>query len=131
LYLEDDVILHAELPKVLPALAETGNRESVDCWYLCNRKSPVVRQYRDGALTVNELGFPPFGSHGLLLPRRHLDRILAAHWVGVSDQSIFEAMRHPCLRILQIIQPVLVEHTGEFSTCHPNVRQKLEINYAT
>ncbi len=130
LYLEDDVVLHAELPRLLPFLVGKGVRESIDCWYLCNRRNPVLRQYCEGSNVLNELGFPPAGAHALLLPYRHLQRILDSHWAHESDRSIFEALRHPAVKIVQIVHPVLVEHAGEYSTFNPNLKQKLEVNYA-
>jgi hypothetical protein len=72
LYLEDDVQLGSELKEILPWLMEYGEFEQIDMWYLCNRKNPVVSQTRMGSVILNKLGFPIDGSHGLLIPRRHI-----------------------------------------------------------
>ena len=127
LYLEDDVRLALELPAVLPVLIETGLRESIDCWYLCNRKNPIQRQFHLDAMSVNELTFPPRGAHALLLPQRHLQTILDAHWGDLSDQCIFKALGSDA-KIWQVLRPVLAEHTGEISTFNPDLRQNMEIN---
>ena len=131
LYLEDDVVLGAELAGFLPELVRVGNVEGVDVWNLCSRKNPVARQFQAGPAVVNELGWPVLGAHGLLLPKRHLAAMLAAHWGDVSDQAMFTAIRRPGLRIWQIVSPVLVEHVGYVSTYDPEWRAKtLEVNHA-
>ena len=131
LYLEDDVVLHPQLPAALPVLAELGDSLGVDCWYLCNRKNAVEHQCRMRGLTVNELAFPALGAHGLLIPKRHLARMLDAHWADVSDQSMFAAIHHPALRVWQVVKPVLVEHVGAVSTYAPDEVRTLEVNHAT
>ena len=165
LYLEDDVVLSPELPILLPNLVEIGQRERVDCWYLCNRKNPVAQQHRspgfaglefghvskrrpalsspslplDGGegrgeahscFVINELTEPVLGAHALLIPHRHLARMLTAHWSDVSDQAMFAAIRHPGLRLWQVIKPVLVEHVGVVSTYVPHETKVLEVNPA-
>lgn len=130
LYLEDDVVLSPQLPAVLPLLVELGDSENVDCWFLCNRKNAVERQGRRCGLVVNELAYPALGAHGLLIPKRHLSRMLAAHWADVSDQAMFAAIHHPGLRVWQVVQPVLVEHIGTVSTYAPDETRTLEINHA-
>ncbi|HTD87787.1 MAG TPA: hypothetical protein VK850_14520 [Candidatus Binatia bacterium] len=127
LYLEDDVRLAPEFPRFLPVLVDPGQREQVDCWYLCNRKNFSERRFAMEGMIVNHLSFPAKGSHALLLPHRHLRTILDAHWGDLSDQCIFRALG-PTAKIWQIVHPVLVEHLGEISTFNPDVRQHLEIN---
>ena len=100
-----------------------------------------------GGAVVNELAFPALGAHGLLIPKRHLARMLAAHWADVSDQAMFTAMRgtpHPAsghplpngcgegraLRVWQVVKPVLVEHVGAVSTYAPDEVPILEVNHA-
>lgn len=128
LYLEDDIRLTEELAATLPMLVDLGAREMVDCWFLCNRKNDVRRQRRVEGMVVNEFAVLPRGAHALLLPQRHLRKILTAHWGDLSDQCIFGAIAGPGAKILQVVHPVLAEHTGEISTFNPEVRQKLEIN---
>ena len=130
LFLEDDVVLHQPLRDHLDWLVEYGMEQQVDCWYLCNRRNPVQCQFQENGFVINELGWPILGSHALLIPRRHLQPMLARHWKRPCDAEIFRAMRHTGMRVLQIIHPVLAEHRGEFSTFNPTQRQKLEINYA-
>jgi hypothetical protein len=108
-----------------------GNTEGVDCWNLCNRKNTVGRQFRLGDAVVNELSYPVSGAHGLLIPKRHLGAMLAAHWDQVSDLSMFAAINHPALKFWQVVEPVLVEHIGYVSTYDPDQRPKtLEVNHA-
>jgi hypothetical protein len=130
LYLEDDVVLTPQLRDALPVLVEVGDSQNVDCWYLCNRKNAVEHQCRMRGLTVNELAFPALGAHGLLIPKRHLSRMLAAHWADVSDQAMFAAINHPALRVWQVVKPVLVEHVGAVSTYAPDEVRTLEVNHA-
>lgn len=130
LYLEDDVVLTPQLRDALPLLVELGDSQNVDCWYLCNRKNAVEHQCRMRGLTVNELAFPALGAHGLLIPKRHLARMLAAHWADVSDQAMFAAINHPALRVWQVVKPVLVEHVGAVSTYAPDEVRTLEVNHA-
>lgn len=131
LYLEDDVVLGAELARLLPELVRVGDVEGVDVWNLCNRKNSVARQFQVGSAVVNELAWPVLGAHGLLIPKRHLVTILAAHWGDVSDQAMFAAIRGPGLKIWQVVSPVLVEHVGYVSTYDPEWRAKtLEVNHA-
>jgi hypothetical protein len=130
LYLEDDVVLSPQLPSLLPVLVELGDNLAVDCWNLCNRKNQVERQSTLGGMVVNELAYPVFGSHGLLIPKRHLARMLAAHWAEVSDLAMFAAINHPALRIWQVVKPVLVEHIGTVSTYAPDRTKILEVNHA-
>ena len=131
LYLEDDVVLHSDLARMLPELVHVGDAERVDVWNLCNRQNPVGRQFRVGDAVVNELGWPVLGAHGLLIPRRHLSAMLAAHWSDVSDQAMFAAICHPGLTIWQVVSPVLVEHVGYVSTYDPDWHPKtLEVNHA-
>ena len=147
LYLEDDVVLSPRLAELLPSLVELGDSQNVDCWYLCNRKNQVERQCRMRGLTVNELAYPVFGAHGLLIPKRHLAPMLATHWADVSDLAMFAAMKgtphpdcvHPlpigcgegqALRIWQVVDPVLVEHIGVVSTYAPDRIKTLEVNHA-
>ena len=130
LYLEDDVILHPALASLLPELVRVGDRESVDFWNLCNRKNTVWRQFHFGELVVNELAYPAFGSHGLLIPKRHLLRILAAHWADVSDLAMFATIHHVGWKMWQVVRPVLVEHIGVVSTYAPDRIKTLEINHA-
>jgi len=118
------------LATVLPTLRETGQRESVDCCYLCNRKTSVSGQYRTGGMVINRLAYPIDGSHGLLLPKRHLRLMLDAHWGQTADRAIFAAIHSKAWNVLQVIEPVLVEHLGEYSTYDPDYRRQLEINYA-
>ena len=122
--------LRPDLTATLPALIEIGRLDSVDCWYLCNRKNPIAAQYSVGGMVVNHLAHPIDGSHGLLLPKRHLRRILDLHWSGTADHAMFNAIRHPGVKILQVVKPVLVEHIGEISTYNPDIKMKLEVNYA-
>jgi hypothetical protein len=103
----------------------------VDCWYLCNRKNPVLEQHRIESMVVNRLAYPIEGSHGLLLPKRHLRRILDAHWGQTADRSMFAAIHSVSWNVFQIVEPVLVEHLGEYSTYNPNTRRELEVNYAS
>ena len=130
LYLEDDVVLTPHLAASLPVLVELGESQNVDCWYLCNRRNAVERQCRMHGLTVNELAYPAFGSHGLLVPKRHLARILAAHWSDVSDIAMFAAIHQPGWKMWQVVRPVLVEHIGVVSTYAPDRIKTLEINHA-
>ena len=130
LYLEDDVFLSRELPALLPDLIRIGARDNVDCWYLCNRKNPVTEQYRNGTMVINRLEYPVHGSHGLLLPKRHLRTMLDSHWNQTADLAMFAAIYHSEMKILQVVQPVLVEHLGEISTYNPQTRMKLEVNHA-
>jgi hypothetical protein len=147
LYLEDDVVLSPNLPTLLPLLIELGKSQNVDCWYLCNRKNAVERQCRMRGLVVNELAYPALGAHGLLLPKRHLAPMLAAHWADISDLAMFAAMKgtpHPAcghplligcgegqaLRFWQVVKPVLVEHIGVVSTYAPDLIKTLEVNHA-
>jgi len=131
LYLEDDVVMHADLARLLPELASMGNREGVDCWNICNRKNDVRRQFRIGEMVVNELRYPVCGGHGLLIPQRHLTRMIEAHWSQVSDLAMFAAINHPGLRVWQVVKPVLVEHVGFISTYNPEDGPKLlEVNHA-
>jgi hypothetical protein len=130
LYLEDDVVLRPALPAVLPELVALGRTEEVDCWFLCNRRNPVKAQFRLGSLRVNELAYPFEGAHGLLFPKRHLRTMLATHWTTVSDREMFEAIRHPGLKVLQVIEPVLVEHVGLDSTFGPGNPEKFQFNHA-
>jgi hypothetical protein len=130
LYLEDDVILGRELPGLLPYFIQAGRAENVDCWFLCNRKNRVVKQWKSEGLVLNELSFRPDGSHGLLIPKRHLAAILSLHWADLADRCIFMGMNHPGLKILQVVHPVLVEHVGAVSTYNPDLPPNLEINYA-
>jgi hypothetical protein len=130
LYLEDDIRLRLELSEYLPFLIETGARDGIDCWYLCNRKNPVKSQFRLGGLVVNELDQPVRGSHALLLARRHLPGLLASHWGGLVDEEIFAALVCSSAKILQVVAPVLVEHIGEISTYNPHHRTQLETNHA-
>jgi hypothetical protein len=129
--LEDDVLIHRELREMLPLLLAAALETRVDRWYLCNRRNPVQEQFRLGPLLVNELGWPIVGSHALLLPSRHLDRMLAAHWSKTWDAEIFDALRAVEGRVLQVIPPVLVEHVGVYSTFDPHHPRKLEVNYAS
>src|SRR5438552_7252053 len=48
LFLEDDIILYSELKDLLAALTYWGALGEVDCWYLCNRKTPFEKQFRIG-----------------------------------------------------------------------------------
>ena len=132
LYLEDDVVLSPRLPDALPLLVELGESQNVDCWNLCNRKNLVERQCEMRGLVVNELAYPVNGAHGLLIPKRHLARMLAAHWSDVSDLAMFSAIHHPGWKMWQVVRPALVEHVGVVSTFdesgHP---QPLEVNHAT
>jgi hypothetical protein len=130
LYLEDDVVLNPALATLLPKLIEIGKRDFVDCWYLCNRKNPTSEQHNMEGMVMNRLAYPMEGSHGLLLPKRHLRRVLDAHWGETADRSMFSAIRHDDTKILQVIKPVLVEHVGEVSTFNPSIKMKLEINHA-
>ena len=130
LYLEDDVVLSPSLPALLPQLVELGESQRVDCWYLCNRKNQFERQCQLGGMVVNELAYPVFGAHGLLIPKRHLARMLATHWAEVSDLAMFAAINHSALRIWQVVRPVLVEHIGTVSTYAPDRIKTLEVNHA-
>ena len=130
LYLEDDVVLTERWPAVLAELVRIGSAENVDCWYLCNRKNEVKAQYRREGLVLNELAYPIYGGHALLVPGRHLKRILDSHWATYSDLAIFAAINHPSLKVFQVVDPVLAEHVGEFSTYAPQTKRELEINYA-
>ena len=131
LYLEDDVVLTPQLRDALPVLVELGDSQNVDCWYLCNRKNAVARQFRLGEAVVNELAYPVFGAHALLLPKRHLAAMLVGHWSQVSDLAMFAAIRHAELKVWQVVRPVLVEHVGVVSTFDPEGRpQTLEVNHA-
>ena len=130
LYLEDDVVLSPRLPALLPLLVELGNSQEVDCWYLCNRKNEFERQGQIRGLVVNELAYPVFGAHGLLIPKRHLARMLAPHWANVSDLAMFAAINHPAFRVWQVVKPVLVEHIGVVSTYAPDRIKILEVNHA-
>ena len=56
--------------------------------------------------------------------------MLAAHWADVSDQAMFAPIRHPELRLWQVIKPVLVEHVGTVSTYSPHETKVLEANHA-
>jgi hypothetical protein len=131
LYLEDDVLLNAALAALLPTLVEKGKQDEVDCWYLCNRKNQVTEQYRVGQMAINRLAYPVDGSHGLLLPKRHLRLILDAHWDQTADRSMFAAIRAVSWNVFQVIEPVLVEHLGEYSTYNPSIRRELEVNHAS
>lgn len=116
---------------LLPELVRVGDREGVDCWYLCNRKNAVARQFRLGDAVVNELAYPVFGAHALLFPKRHLAAMLAGHWSQVSDLAMFAAIRHAELKVWQVVRPVLAEHVGVVSTFDPEGRpQTLEVNHA-
>jgi hypothetical protein len=95
LYLEDDVVLHPELAGLLERLCKHGAAEQVDCWYLCNRQNSVRRREERNGLLLHELAHPIYGSHGLLIPARHLRPLLDAHWTQVADVSIFRALDHP------------------------------------
>ena len=129
LYLEDDVLIAPALAKLLPELVRVGQAEEVDCWYLCNRKNNFWRRFAFGGAVVNELVYPVYGAHALLIPKRHLGTMLAAHWGQVSDLSMFAAINHPGLKVWQVVQPVLVEHVGTVSTYAPEREaQKLEVN---
>ena len=131
LYLEDDALLHPALAALLPELVSVGDREGVDCWYLCNRKNAVARQFRLGDAVVNELAYPVCGAHALLIPKRHLAAMLAGHWAQVSDLAMFAAIRHANLKIWQVVRPELVEHVGFVSTFDPEGRpQTPEVNHA-
>jgi hypothetical protein len=131
LYLEDDVSINPALPRLLPTLLALGQRDSVDCWFLCNRKNPVLEQRRAEGMVLNRLGYPIDGSHGLLLPKRHLRRMLDAHWGQTADRSMFAAIHSLSWNVFQIVEPLLVEHLGEYSTYNPNIRRELEVNYAS
>lgn len=131
LYLEDDVLLHPVLATMIPTLIDLGHRDSVDCWYLCDRKNPVSEQYQVEGAVIDRLSYPIDGSHGLLLPKRHLRRILDAHWGQTADRSMFAAIRSVGWNVVQVIEPVLVEHLGDYSTYNPNIRRELEVNYAS
>ena len=98
---------------------ELGDSQQVDSWYLCNRKNRVEWQCQLRGIVVNELAYPVCGGHGLLIPKRHLARILSAHWGEVSDLAMFAAINHPALRVWQVVKPVLVEHIGTVSTSAP------------
>ena len=131
LYLEDDVILHPALAAMLPELVRVGDREGVDCWNLCNRRNTVWRQFTLGDSVVNELAYPVNGAHGLLIQKRHLARMLSAHWSDVSDTAMFAAIHHPGWRMWQVVRPVLVEHVGVVSTFdETQTPQTLEVNHA-
>ena len=130
LYLEDDVVLHPALAAMLPELARVGDREGVDCWNLCNRKNTVWRQFTLGDAVVNELTYPVNGAHGLLIPKRHLARMLG-HWDDVSDLAMFAALHRPGWKMWQVVRPVLVEHVGVVSTFDESqTPQPLEVNHA-
>ena len=130
LYLEDDIQISPQLAAVLPELLETDELDAVDLWYLCNRKNPVIEQFRVGGLVLNRLDYPIDGSHALLIPRRHIPLMLDVHWGQPADRSMFAAIHSFSWKVFQIISPVLVEHTGEYSTYDPHTRRKLEVNYA-
>ena len=131
LYLEDDVELHPALAAMLPELVRVGDREGVDCWNLCNRKNTVWRQFTLGDAVVNELAYPVNGAHGLLIPKRHLSRMLG-HWDDVSDLAMFAALHRPGWKMWQVVRPVLVEHVGVVSTFDESqTPQPLEVNHAT
>lgn len=119
LYLEDDVDIKKALPGTLLELVQVGQAEQVDCWYLCTRNNPVTRQFRIGGLKINELAYPVEGAHGLLIPKRNLGAMLAAHWEWVSDLSMFAAIKKPGIKIWQVREPELLEHTGHESTYAP------------
>ena len=151
LFLEDDIDVRRELRDAIDWLAAYGTQHQVDCWYLCNRKNRITRQFHENGFVINELAWPVLGSHALLIPRRHLKPMLDRHWTRNVDSEMFAAMRESAfnlrsnfphlrslspfggegsLRVLQVISPVLVEHRGEYSTFNPNHRFKLEVNHA-
>lgn len=130
LYLEDDLVLSDQLPERLPWLMEVAESEKVDCVYLCNRKNPVRRRLVRGDVCFNELADPILGTHALLLPGRHLPRLLRAEWSRYADEVVFRAFRRIKARIWQVLDPVLIEHVGEYSTYDPLTKRKLEINHA-
>jgi hypothetical protein len=82
---------------------------------------------RPGANSI--LDYPINGSHGLLLPKRHLRPILEAHWSRPVDGSIFSALRHDAVKVWQVIEPTLVEHIGEYSALDPFNRRRPETCY--
>jgi len=129
LFLEDDVRVGLDLPRLLPELTRLGHEHGVDCWYLCNRKNRVKARWNWQDMTINELEYPIDGSHGLLLPKRHLRRILDWHWARRVDWCIFDAIRHSSVKVWQVIAPVLVEHIGEYSTFDHANRKRPEVCY--
>ncbi len=44
---------------------------------------------------------------------------------------MFAAIRSVSWNVVQVIEPVLVEHLGEYSTYNPNIRRELEVNHAS
>lgn len=130
LFLEDDVLLHAELPHALDWLVQRGAEVGVDCWYLCNRKNGSRRQFQESGFVINDLGSHAQGSHALLIPKRHLKRMLATHWRGAADSAMFAALQGANTKIFQIVSPVLAEHRGEYSTFCPQQPQQLKVNHA-
>ncbi|HUR47828.1 MAG TPA: hypothetical protein VMZ27_18230 [Candidatus Saccharimonadales bacterium] len=131
LYLEDDVVMRPVLAALLPQFMAIGERQRLDCWYLCNRKNMVERQFRRGAVVINELAELILGSHALLIPKRHLKTMLDAHWAEIADRSMFGALRREPLKVWQVVEPVLVRHVGFVSTYDPEQKpRELEVNYA-
>ncbi len=130
LYLEDDVFLRDEISSILPVLTEIAEQEPVDCWYLCNRKNPVKRQYASRGLVIHELAEAIEGTHGLFIPKRHLTALIATHWGKPADRVIFGLLGEVKARVLQVVSPVLAEHRGFDSTFCPNRKSELEVNYA-
>jgi len=131
LYLEDDVLLHAALPQHLAMLTGDFGYLNVGCWYLCNRKNPVREQIRIGACRINKLDDPVAGTHGLLIRKDALPLLLEANWDRYADQVVFSRLREAGVSILQVIDPVLVEHAGGYSTFSPQTHNPTEINHAS
>ena len=104
LYLEDDVVLSPRLPAMLPLLVELGGSQNVDCWNLCNRKNLVERRCEMRGLVVNELAYLVNGANGLLIPKHHLARMLAAHWPDISDLAKFSPIHHPGWKMWQVVR---------------------------
>ena len=133
LFLEDDVRLRPDLPGLLPRLIHLGIKESVDCWHLCNRRTAFDQTFSVEGIMVNRLIKPFWGSQALLIPRRHILPMLQNHWTQLPDEEIFAALPQEKPRIFQVIQPILVEHTGTVSTfgaVNPVTLEINEVNHA-
>jgi hypothetical protein len=130
LYLEDDVQLRPELPSILPKLVDIASGEDISCWYLCNRRVNFERTREFGVVLAHKLKPPIIGAQALLFPKRFIKAILAQDWTRLPDDEIFTVLAESGGDIFQVIEPVLAEHVGRYSTFDPLEPQELEINHA-
>jgi hypothetical protein len=119
LYMEDDITIRPELKSLLPLLVELGARDGVDCWYLCGRENPGLRDYEATGCRFRELGWPILGTHAVLLAGRHVKGLLRVSWRQYADEVVFGEIKRSGGTIVQLVEPALVEHIGTISTLGP------------